>query len=226
MSVQRYTGIDKIISAFQEKAETPYFSLWVKSQCLEQYNGEDMDRATSILQRELEQSKEQGLNEIHILKLHIEKEKVYKSSSPVKCSLYCAVDENKAIYQNGGVMQQQVDHRLYSMIESMVESQKIINSRLLALEEEGDEEEENNLSGIGEVTKLLDHPTVAPIAAIATAYFTKLLSGSTPIALAGVEDQNINDVLNLLFSKGVTITHLNKLAQMPESKIKMLLTML
>jgi hypothetical protein len=113
------------------------------------------------------------------------------------------------------------------MIESMLENQKAINSRLTAIEEESDEEpEENNLGKFGAV---LEHPAVMPIlSAVSGAVVHFLDKYSTPqkAAIAGVEDQNINDVLNLLFSKGVTITHLNKLAQMPESKIKMLIQML
>lgn len=46
-------------------------------------------------------------------------------------------------------------------------------------------------------------------------------------ALAGIcDDKNLDEVIQILFSKGVNITHLRKLADMPTDKIQMLISML
>ena len=45
-------------------------------------------------------------------------------------------------------------------------------------------------------------------------------------AVAGINEDNLNDILKTLFSKGVKVEHLKKLSDMPEAKIQMLISML
>jgi hypothetical protein len=45
-------------------------------------------------------------------------------------------------------------------------------------------------------------------------------------AVAGINEDNINDILKTLYSKGVKVEHLKKLSEMPEAKIQMLISML
>jgi hypothetical protein len=52
----------------------------------------------------------------------------------------------------------------------------------------------------------------------------QFLNNKPVTALAGTDD--LNEILETLFSKGVTVQHLKKLAGYPKEKISMLLTML
>lgn len=96
-------------------------------------------------------------------------------------------------------------------------------------EEIEEAEPESFMSGIGR--ELLSDPNIRASIAAAALKLPSILSGifqqPKVTALAGIKiDKNIDSILKVLFSKGVKIEHLEKLSQMEESKIQMLLTML
>lgn len=212
-----HTGKNAVLSFFETEAETPYFSLWVKSQKQTQYNGSDMDKAVEKLEHWLDIYEKENFDKIVTLKLHIDKEKDYTTKSAVLSQIYFKIGETKPLPQTN-------DFNAYYINEI-----NNLRAELNALklkeqpeeeDEEEDEEESQTQKTINGVLGALEHPVIAGL-------LTKMFSGSQPVRnLAGVNEETADEYVQMLFKKGVTLEHLRKLAEMPEAKIKMLLTML
>jgi hypothetical protein len=105
-----------------------------------------------------------------------------------------------------------------------------ILSRLAAIEskldEEDFEEEETQPTTPGSIIAgLLEKPEI--INGITNFIMNIAGNLTTPKikAVAGI-NEDINDILKTLYSKGVKVEHLKKLSEMPEAKIQMLISML
>jgi hypothetical protein len=222
MSYQaRYIGLDEVLEAFQKKAKTPYFSMWIKGQPLEQYNGDEMDEAIEMITEEINLNKKRGVTHEIELYLHPKKEKIYDRRKSDKY----AVIGFRSFELPGQLSGAPVDQSMYNNY-ALHQELNAIKSQLAALQathpDEDDEDEESETDGfLNGFNKIIEHPLVMAIA-------SKFLNAPQPVTnLAGVDDnQTLQDTINVLFSKGVELKHLQKLAAMDESKIKMLLTML
>jgi hypothetical protein len=219
MSYQaRYIGLDEVLEAFQKKAKTPYFSMWIKGQPLEQYNGDEMEDAIELITEEINLNKKRGVTHEIELYLHPKKEKIYDRRKSEKY----AVIGFRSFELPGQLAGAPVDQSMYNNY-ALHQELNAIKSQLAALqandpEEEEEEEEEGFLNGFN---KIIEHPLVLGLV-------NKFLSAPQPVTnLAGVDDtQTLQDTINTLFAKGVELKHLQKLAAMDESKIKMLIQML
>lgn len=82
-------------------------------------------------------------------------------------------------------------------------------------------EQKNILAG------LLENPQVQTMLVSAiSGLIGSFMIPNTPVkSLSGIDD-NVDDIINVLFSKGVKIEHLKKLSEMPKEKIQMLISML
>jgi hypothetical protein len=220
MSYQaRYIGIDEVIEAFNKKAKSPYFSLWLKGQPLCQWReGDSIDDSIEKIKEEIELGVRRNISHEHELFLHTKKEKDYTRKSESYCVIGFRCFEVGAVgmpidhnaYNNFG-MQQELS-RLKSEVAAL-QAKKVDQDD----EDDEDDEENNFISGF---QQLIDHPLVVGM-------INKWMTGSTPINnLAGIDDTNLQDTINILFSKGVNLQHLQKLAAMPEDKIQMLIQML
>jgi len=221
MSYQaRYIGLDEVLEAFQKKAKTPYFSLWIKGQSIVQYrDGDTMEDSIEKITEEIETGIKRQITHEHELFLHTKKEKDYtrKSESYAVIGFRC--------FELPGVAVAGTDpHQAYNMYAMNAELNRL-KSELSALqaakqqeEEEDDDDQEPN-SLMSGVNQILEHPLIVGM-------LNKWLQ--QPVKnLAGVNtDQTLQDTINILFSKGVQLEHLQKLAAMPADKIQMLLTML
>lgn len=213
-------GIDEVLEWFERRAKQPYYCVWDKTQPVSMYNGDDLEEAKEILKDDLERFKKRNYFNPLILSLYPDKSKAYKTTDLKYCSVSFVVEEQlilPSINQNSDGVSLLLLQELKT-IKSEVEALKV--AKLQEEEEEGDEEEEeNNL--ISGVNQLLDHPIISGL-------ISKWVNGSTPVRnLAGVnEEENLNDYLQTLFSKGVTVAHIKKLSEMPEAKLKMLIQML
>jgi hypothetical protein len=97
---------------------------------------------------------------------------------------------------------------------------RLIDDEINDLEEEQPARTQSILAGF------LNNPEVqnlaiAALTGIASSFITPKVA-----AVAGIKDDSVEDILNTLYSKGVKIEHLRKLAEMPEAKIQMLISML
>lgn len=107
--------------------------------------------------------------------------------------------------------------KIERLVQEMAESED---------DEEIEDKTENNVLGA-----VLGNPAVQNLlVAFATNLGANLVSNNQqrPVGLAGIVDENseVNELVEKLFSKGLTIDHLRKLADMPALKIKSLLLML
>jgi hypothetical protein len=80
---------------------------------------------------------------------------------------------------------------------------------------------------MGMINGALEHPIINRLIMGAIDKFFPT-TNTQPMALAGTEPTHvtIEQILDTLFKKGVTIEHLYKLSQFDQAKIQMLLTML
>lgn len=146
------------------------------------------------------------------------------------------VDKNTTIFQLNKVerylpFQQQVaDPRLSGLLEKSIENQNLIISKLSAIENEPEEDEEDeDKSVIGSILKrddvqaLLINGLAAVVSGLVNRYSPPPSYGG---GVAGVVDQNSIELLQSLFNKGVDNEVLRKLDDMSEAKLKSLLLML
>jgi hypothetical protein len=213
-------GIDELMEYFDKRAKYPYYCVFDKTQPISMYNGEDIEVAKEILKDDLERLKKRGYQNILVLSLFPEKQKAYKPSDAKYNSIAFTVDQilNQVPTGSNDYGQFMILQELRTM-KSELEALKV--AKLQEESEEEEEEENENMGLISGVNQLLEHPVISGL-------ISKWLNGSQPVRnLAGVNDEEeLQNCINILFSKGVTVGHLKKLADMPEPKIKMLLQML
>jgi hypothetical protein len=216
--VPRYYGKNDILTSFEEKAKTPYWSFWDSSSRFAQNNDiDDMDESIAMLESEIDRNIKNNYDRPVTLILHNKKEKDYTKKSEGTV-LICMCLERHA-YSETQQNNQIANYNLYNELNALKSELNALKNAQLVDESE-DEDEYEDESFIGSVKTLLNEPVIAGL-------INKFLQPGTPVNnLAGIDNNNVNDILNVLFSKGVTVEHLNKLSQMPESQIKMLLNML
>jgi hypothetical protein len=139
--------------------------------------------------------------------------------------------EEKAEWKsNRSYFEEKLIDEIQTLKDIVAQQNAIINS---PEETELEHEAEGN-SILGTIQAVMEIPQVQLITnALIGAITNKFLNNTNtikPMALAGTETQpntvTLEQILETLFKKGVTIEHLYKLSQFDESKIKMLLTML
>jgi hypothetical protein len=237
MSVATYYGANEILTAFEDQAKKPYFSMWVKNACCLYYDGNDMEIAKEMIRKKIESFARANNFEIIVLSLHNtlpdKKTGLYEKNSPA-ILLYCQSKHEPADRQMSG---NDNLFPLYNLIEkqnailsNFQETQNALISKVNALEAE---EEDTESVGSSEEILLdkINGIVNSPLGALATTYLPRILDRFLPqqnkiAGLAGADETDLETTINILFSKGVKLEHLQKLASMPENKIKMLLTML
>lgn len=216
--VPRYYGKNDILTSFEENAETPYWSLWDSNSLIRQNNKvDDMDESIAMLESEIDRSIKNDYDRPVTLILHTKKEKNYTKKSEGTVLVCMCLEKNA--YNQSQQNNQIANYNLYNELNALKsELNALKNAQLVdeSEDEDDDEEPEDNILGY-----------LKPYEPYILGFFKKFLEPQTPVNnLAGVENTDINNILNVLFSKGVTVEHLNKLSQMPESQIKMLINML
>lgn len=211
-----YIGREKIMDEFLKKAETPFFSLWVGKWCAERNSSNDFEKATEKLENQIKAFEESDNNAIFIIALHPEKKIVYKEADVKEAVvMYCQIRPEEA----SSYAPANISGANYQILEKL----NSIESRINAMEaEEPEEEEEGEEMGSSEAVLIdkINGIVNSPLVSI----LMQFLNNKPVTALAGTDD--LNDILETLFSKGVTVQHLKKLAGYPKEKISMLLTML
>lgn len=220
MNVPRYKGKNEVIEAFETYAEKPYFSIWNKTAMYIRYNGEDFDEAKDRLIHIIDSCVKECDTAVLTLRLHADKEKTYTIKSPTYAnfSFLCSDVMPVKTAINGDVNAVLLNE--INNLRAEINALKMQNS----IDEEDEEEEDDSALGmVGQIQKVCDIPIVAQTLG---ALITKWSTGQHRVNNLAGTDASIDECVKLLFSKGVTIKHLQKLAEMPEAQIKMLLTML
>lgn len=211
-----YIGIDKIVSAFENKADTPFFSIWVGKTRCEQNKENDFDVAKEKIERQVKDFLEGDFNEVFIIALHPEKKVSYKVEDQKEATLlYCQAQKNDvAIFHPTNNYNYEILNKLNAM-----------ESKINALEaEEIEEEETETISGdeaiLGRIENIISSPLVNTILGLI------FKDGVKSPALASNDTDELSTILTTLFQKGVTVAHLKKLSEYPANKIQMLLSMM
>lgn len=218
--VPRYIGIEDTLEAYESKAVTPYWSLWDKTAIIDQYRGDDMQEGADRLTKEIERSIKLNYDNPLTLRLHPTKEKNYtiKSEANAVILFLCS---DKPAHHVGNVG---VDSNYYLMLNQINALKSEVEAlKVKKIEDEIDEDDEYEDDGatnlISGVNQLLEHPVIMGL-------MNKWLNGTQPVThLAGV-NRSLEECLETLFSKGVTVEHLQKLADMDRAKLSMLIQML
>jgi hypothetical protein len=135
--------------------------------------------------------------------------------------------EEKAEYRtNRSYFEEKLLDKFEELQNTIIQQQALINSMS---DEEIETEAEPTNPYLGMIGAALEHPVVSQILTGLAAKLFNNTNTNKPMALAGTETPNtvtLEQIIQTLYSKGVTIEHLYKLSQFDEAKIKMLLTML
>lgn len=230
--VARFVGAEEVIDQFK-KIGLPNFSMWCKTALICQYNGDSIDEAIDIIQEEIDRNIKRKMSHECFLKIHPRQENNYTLKSEIQYNIvfrsYDSPDFAAAV--NPAVAN-------YQVLEGLNE----IKSRLAAIElerefddeddeddfdDDFDDEPEDKIAGyITKAESLLNHPVVGKI--IEKLFTTPGEQQTKAVtSLAGMSEQDqvklLNQCLEKLFEKGLTLQHLVKLAEMPEDRIKSLL---
>jgi hypothetical protein len=229
----KFIGIEETLDVFLKKANTPYWALYEGKTLHADFCGDDMEESVQELQEELTRLKNRGFTSVFILHNYdtkpIKGDKVYKLDQkiyPCRYPIYFSLNETTSAvgamqpgyYQAVSPMDSRVIERLNSM-------ESTINALAANINNE-EEEEEEQPGEIDKIANLLNNDTVKTLIGAITGYLVKQPAQAPRVASLGNIDESWEEVLNKLFSKGVRLEHLQKLAEMPEAKIQMLISML
>jgi hypothetical protein len=120
-----------------------------------------------------------------------------------------------------------LQNEMIRTLKMMQEDMQQLKMRLELEDSEPDEKIENEMSGVGLVGRVLENPQVINLLTnVCANLFTNNIAPNQIKALAGVENDTLENIIEKLFNKGVTVEDLNILANKPENEIKFLLTLL
>jgi hypothetical protein len=216
-----YVGIDKILSAFDDKADTPFFSLWVGKARAEMNKDNDFDKAKEKLEKQIKAFLDEEMNEVFVIALHPEKKVSYKYEDCKDATLmYCAAQKTNVQYYTPAQQSNAMNYEIMQKLNAM-------ESKINALEADDIDEDESEVVGNNEAAILdkINGILNSPLIPVLMGLFNKKPQ-ITSHALASSDEDELTKILTVLFQKGVTIDHLKKLSEYPADKIKMLLSMM
>lgn len=222
-----FIGVERILSAFEQMAETPYFSLWVGKQCSIFNTENDFEKAYKQLEFILKSYAESDVTNIFCIALHSTTKKGGWKYDDIKDGgaqcMYCAIRkvETPYGYNSANAINMQILEKLNAF-----------ESRINAIEAAETEPETDEIGQTSDDTIQKINGIVNGLSSIISSPVVSILLqnifGKTlqPVKTLAGDQDDINDVLTVLFSKGVTVQHLKKLSEYPTDKIQMLLQML
>jgi hypothetical protein len=198
------------------------------------YDGTSMEDGIVKLQSDLEALKGSSIVNKNDYELHLLKTSTAKSkgTSDLKFAITFNFSGEYTDQQIGSVpMFNQYGLSKRELIDILDERDK--QKELQEIEDEVEDLEPEQTSIIaGAVNNLIASPEIQSAIAAAVMNLPSMIGGffkKAPIAtsLAGVcDNKDVNEVIEILYSKGVKIDHLRKLAEMDQAKIQMLISML
>lgn len=205
------TDVAGVLEWFESQNHVNWFIYHSKPENIYYYHkGGDFDESAAVLFNVLNTIKNDGNKNIYILKLEA-KNKTTKESPRVifRLNTESAINGTNPVFNPNN----EILSRL-SAIENKLD------------DEEPEEEEEEKFSINSIISGMLQQPQTQQVILNLISNIAGNLVTPKITAVAGVNDDQLNDILNLLFKKGVKVEHLKKLSEMPEAKIQMLISML
>lgn len=185
------------------------------------YDGKSKEEGYEKLQSELALIANDDYNNF-VLGLFNEKDK--EKATPAINKVFTVNDAPLGMVAGYGVSNQQAQINN----EILNEIRALRAERLAEIEEEDEEEEEEQpLTASSILAGMLQQPRVQEMLISALSNFAGGMARPRVQAVSGTHtEQDMEQILQTLFSKGVTPDDLMKLAAMPQSQITMLLSML
>lgn len=218
-------NVQTIIEQFK-KYNTPFFSIYNGKDrvCINELN--DQEEANEILETYLN-GVEKGNFKIKLFK------NIPKTGITEKTEAYIIIpfekrieysNEDKMLYYNGGGG----THFLNEKINQMQKEIDFLKTKNELISNELDDEEVEDEAETNYLGAILGNPAVMSVlTSLATNIGANLFTQKQkPMAMAGIEETSLNDIINVLFEKGVTEDDLKKLSEMPKEKLSFLVTML
>jgi len=217
--------VNTIIEQFK-KYNTPYFSIYNGKDrvCINELN--DQEEAQEILETYLN-GVEKGNFKIKLFK------NIPKGGITEKTEAYIIIpfekkieysNEDKLLYYGSGNNTHYLSEKINDLqreIEYLKTKNELAENSLE--DEEVEEEAQDNYLGA-----ILGNPVVMNVlTTLATNIGANLFTQKPkPMAMAGIEETSLNDIINVLLQKGVTEEDLKKLSEMPKEKLAFLVQML
>lgn len=182
------------------------------------YDGKDKDEGYQKLCRELQYIKADDYNNF-VIGIFNDKDK--EKATPAISKVFVVNEAPLGMIAGYGVSNQQAQINN----EVLNEIRALRAERLAEMEEEADEEEEEEPQTPGSILAgMLQQPQFQQIIMNVLQGFANNMVTPKVQHVSGTQD--MEQIIQTLFSKGVTADDLAKLAAMPQSQISMLLTML
>lgn len=159
-----YFGTDNIMQAFDTLRPdgVPFYSLWLGTMLIYQYNGNDEVKGREILEQTLMQAESQGNANTYSIKFHSQLDGGYitNRTKNIGCLLVCAVDNTEDGEIVSGVTRPgDVPRSVYNMMKRIDEGMSAtMEARLKALEDNKPEREPDMLDRI---SGILEKPEIA-----------------------------------------------------------------
>lgn len=209
-----YVGKESIINGYETLAKCPYFSIWLNNAIVYSFSGDNKEEGAEMLETILNNIA--SIDQVFTVRLHNAlpaKNDTYTKNETAASIMYCSLVNPGAIIAATGI-----DPNLSLIMQRL----NAIESDLKAKNEEVEEVEEvedSNEKLMGQINGIVNSPLVGLLIEF-------LKPKQTVTHLAGIEETDINGILNTLYSKGVTIDHLRRLSEYPKEKIQILISML
>lgn len=209
--------VDDVLNWYENQKESSFkiFVGFKEDYCRYEYDGNDKDEGLTMLNSYLNDIKSNPENTNKYLL------QVYGSSKSKSSKKGITFQLNRSIASVGATQSSGNDLMMREVLNELraLRAERF-NREIDDVEEEEEEEKPQSI-----LAGLMAQPQVQTmIMQIVGNIAAAFVKPSTPTTLAGVND--IEQILQVLFEKGVTIDDLQKLASMDKSQITMLLTML
>lgn len=210
-----FVGKESILTAYDTLAKMPYFSVWLNNAPIYSFSGDSKEEGVEMLEVTLNNYSK--VDQVFTVRLHNalpSKNDTYNKNEAAASIMYCSLVDPLPIISATGIDPNfsLIMQRL-NAIESDIKAQTVIE------EEEEEDNEDKNEKLLGQINGIVNSPIIGLLLEF-------LKPKQTVTHLAGLEDSEIDYILNTLYSKGVTVTHLRKLSEFPKEKIAMLLNLI
>ena len=208
-----FVGVENILNAYQTQAKMPFFSVWLNNAPIYSFSGDSKEEGAEMLETILNNYSK--VDQVFTVRLHNAlpaKNDTYNKNEAAASIMYCSLVDPLPIIAGTGV-----DPNLSLIMQRLNAIESDLKAQTVEIEEE--EEIDQNEKLLGQINGIVNSPVIGLL-------LDFLKPKQTVTHLAGIEDSEIDFILNTLYSKGVTVTHLRKLSEFPKEKLLMLIQML
>ena len=222
-------GIDSVIEGYNTFSEySPIYSVWQGRNLKFQFNDEDIQRGQDLLLSNLEAIRQTGSDAVFTIRFHTTKDKdgFISDKTPYVGSFNFKVSEPTNQLGNLAGAEYTSNSPILSKLDKILDQQNELQSRIAALEEQDEDEDEEKPNDImGMLSGIMQTPVGQQIITGLLGAITKNIAPQQPAAkqvgLAGIpsEEEKIQDAIERLKTIDPEIADdLQKLAHIAETQ--------